>query len=133
MKQIGKVIEINNGMAKIEVDRVSACDMCENAAHCAEKCRKVYATADNLVNAELGDTVEIETETGRVLMNSVLIFFVPVVLAVAAYLLSNLFFEENVSVAITFFILVFSLCAFSFVLNKVSKNKVISKIVRILK
>ena len=133
MKQIGKVVEIKADTAKIEVDRVSACDMCENAAHCAEKCQKVYATASNSVNAEVGDTVEIETETGRVLLNSVLVFLLPVVLSIGAYLLSNLIFVESFSVAITFFTLVFSLCAFSFVLNKISKNKVISRIVRILR
>ncbi len=132
MKQIGKVVAINADTAKIEVDRVSACDMCENSAHCAEKCQKVYATASNIVGAGVGDTVEIETETGRVLLNSVLVFLFPVLLAIAAYFISDLFFVENVSVIITFFTLVFSLCAFSFVLNKASKKKVISKIVRIL-
>ena len=132
MKQIGKVVEINADMAKIEVDKVSACDMCENAAHCVEKCKKVYATASNTVNAEVGDTVEIETETGMVLLNSVLVFLVPVLLAIGAYFLSNLFFGENVSVVITFFTLVFSICAFCFVLNKISKKKVISRVVRIL-
>lgn len=132
MKQIGKVVETKGNIAKIEVDKISACDMCENAAHCAEKCKKVYATASNFVNAEVGDTVEIETETGRVLANSVLVFLFPVFLAIGAYFLTNLFLSENISVVITFFTLVFSLCAFSFILNKLSKKKVISKIVRVL-
>lgn len=132
MKQIGKVVETNGDVAKIEVDRVSACDMCENSAHCAEKCKKVYATASNSINAMIGDTVEIETETGRVLLNSVLVFLFPVLLAICAYFLSDLFLGENVSVIITFFTLVFSVCAFSFVLNRISKKKVISRIVRIL-
>lgn len=132
MKQIGKVVETNGDVAKIEVDRVSACDMCENSAHCAEKCKKVYATASNSINAMIGDTVEIETETGRVLLNSVLVFLFPVFLAIGAYFLSDLFLGENASVIITFFTLVFSICAFSFVLNRISKKKVISRIVRIL-
>lgn len=132
MKQIGSVVEIKGNIAKIEVDRKSACDMCENAANCVEKCKKVYATAQNLVNAEVGDTVEIETETHRILINSVIVFLFPIFFAIAAYFLSDLFFAENVSVLITFFVLVFSMFAFCFGLNKLSKKRVISKIVRVL-
>lgn len=132
MKQIGNVVETKGNIAIIEVDRKSACDMCENAANCVEKCKKVYATAQNLVNADVGDTVEIETETHRVLINSVIVFLFPIFFAIAAYFLSDLFFAENVSVLITFFVLVFSMFAFCFGLNKLSKKRVISKIVRVL-
>lgn len=132
MKQIGNVVETKGNIAIIEVDRKSACDMCENAANCVEKCKKVYATAQNLVNADVGDTVEIETETHRVLINSVIVFLFPIFLAIGSYFLSDLFFAENVSVVITFFVLVFSMFAFSLGLNKFSKKKVISKIVRVL-
>lgn len=132
MKQIGTVVEIKGDMAKIECSRQSACDMCENAEHCVEKCKKVYATALNVVGASVGDNVEIETETGKVLKNAFLVFMVPIFLAVAAYYFSDLWLGEGVSVIITMSVLVFSVVLFSFLLNKAAKKQPVSRVKRIL-
>ena len=132
MKQTGTVIEVKGNIARVECDKRSACDMCENAAHCVEKCKKVYATALNEAGAKPGDYVEIETETNRVLFNAVLVFILPIILAVAVYFAANAFLGEGVSVLLTFIVLVFSLIGFSFILNRASKGKTVSKIVKIL-
>ena len=65
MKQIGTVVETYGNIAKIECDRRSACDMCENSEGCTVKCQKAYTRALNPLNAQVGDTVEIEAEDGR--------------------------------------------------------------------
>lgn len=132
MKQTGTVIEVNGNTAKVECDKRSACDMCENAAHCVEKCKKVYATALNTLNAKEGDYVEIETETNRVLFNAFLVFILPIFLAVVTYFIARRFWGEGVSVVMTFIVLVFSLIMFSFILNRASKGKTVSRIVKIL-
>ena len=132
MKQTGIVVETNGNYARIEYTRQSACDMCENAAHCVEKCKKVFATASNDINAVVGDVVEIETETGKVLSNAFAVFMLPIFLAVAAYFGINAFFGEGVAVICTFAVLVFSMILIAFLLNRSAKKRVVSRIVRIL-
>ena len=132
MKQIGKVVECDGIVAKIECERKSACDMCENASHCNEKCKIVYATAFNYINASEGDMVEIETDTLNVLKNAFLVFILPIFTAILSYFAADRFFGEGVAVMFTFAVLVFSMILFSFLLNKSQKTKIVSKIVRIL-
>ena len=132
MKQIGTVVEINGDIARVECDRQSACDMCENAAGCAEKCKKVCATASNTVNATVGDRVEIETDTSKVLKNAFIVFLLPIVFAIASYFLAKALLGESLAIVVTFIVLVFSLLFLSFVLNKAEKKQAVSRIVRIL-
>ena len=132
MKQIGTVVETNGNTAKVECDRQSACDMCENAANCTEKCKKVYAVALNDVNASVGDMVEIETDTAGVLKNAFIIFILPILLAIASYFAAECFLGENAAVIVTFSVLVFSAFLFGFLLNKSAKGRIVSRVVKIL-
>lgn len=132
MRQRGIVVEIKGSMARVECDRRSACDMCENAAHCVEKCKKVYTEALNTVNASVGDTVEIETDTGKLLFNTFVLFMIPVFLGVASYFVFDSFFGEGLTAALTLAVLAGSLGFIAFLLNKRAKNKTVSRIVRIL-
>lgn len=132
MKQIGTVIEIDGEIAKIECDRQSACDMCENASGCKEKCKKVYATALNRANAKVGDIVEIETNTGKVLKSAIFVFLFPIIFAVIAYIVSNRFFGEGIAAVCTLAALVFSAMIFSFVLDRKAKRDIPSVVVKIL-
>lgn len=132
MKQYGTVIETDGDIAKVECERQSACDMCENSENCTEKCKKVYATALNCVGADVGDLVEIETDTKKVLYNAFLVFMVPIFVAVAAYFAVNALFGEGIAVISTLAVLVSSVCLFSFALNKSAKKQTVSRIVKIL-
>lgn len=132
MKKIGTVIEIMDDKARVECEKQSACDMCENAAHCVEKCQKVYATALNTVNASVGDIVEIETDTRNVLLNALVVFMLPIFISVAAYLIAEPVLGEGIAVIITLVALVSSMGLFSFLLNNSAKKKTVSKIVKIL-
>jgi len=133
MKQTGVVIEIIGNLAKVECDRQSACDMCENASVCTEKCKKVYATAENTVNAEIGDFVEIETESKRVLKNAFIVFFLPVILSFVAYFVTERFFGSTPATIVTLVVLTVSLVLFAFLLNGKEKKENASRIVRIIK
>ncbi|MBR5313957.1 MAG: SoxR reducing system RseC family protein [Clostridia bacterium] len=132
MKQTGTVVEINGNTAKVECSRQSACDMCENAENCAEKCKKVYATALNTVNAVVGDMVEIETDTTGVLAKSFAVFILPIFFAVAAFFGINAFFGEDFAVIGTFAVLVFSMVLIAYLLNRSAKRRVVSRVVKIL-
>lgn len=132
MKQKGIVVEINGKNAKVECDRASACDMCENSASCTEKCKNVYANAENSICAKIGDCVEIESDTSRVLKNAFFVFILPILLAVISYFCTHKFVGEVVAVIVTLAVLVFSLCLFSFLLNKSESKKNVSRIVKIL-
>ncbi len=132
MKQTGIVVEIMGNNAKVECDRQSACDMCENASVCSEKCKKVFATAQNTVNAQIGDFVEIETESKRVLKNAFIVFLLPVLLSFAAYFVAERFFGGTTAALATLVVLVASLILLSFLLNTKEKDKNASKIVRII-
>ncbi len=132
MKQTGVVVEITGKSARVECDRQSACDMCENASVCTEKCKKVYATAENTVDAEIGDLVEIETESSLVLKNAFIVFFLPVILSFIAYFAAERFFGSAVAVILTLVALIASLVLFAFLQNRNEKNRNASKIVRII-
>ncbi len=132
MKQTGVVVEIIGNNAKVECDRQSACDMCENASVCGEKCKKVYATAQNTVNAQIGDFVEIETESKQVLKNAFIVFLIPVLLSFVAYFVAERFFGGTIATLATLVVLIASLILLSFLLNIREKNKNVSKIVRII-
>lgn len=132
MKQTGVVVEKTGNIARIECDRQSACDMCENASVCTEKCKKVYATAVNAVNADIGDLVEIETESSLVLKNAFIVFFLPVILSVVAFFAIERLFGSTVAVIATLVVLVVSLVLFAFLQNGNEKNRNASRIVRII-
>ena len=96
MKQIGTVIETKNNIALVEVIRMSACEGChKNAEGCAvcsvvggKKAHKLYAK--NEVNAKTGDRVELSASSSKMLFYAFAVFVLPVVSAIALYLLSSL-------------------------------------------
>lgn len=132
MKKQGTVIEIKNGCATVECERESACAMCENAASCAEKCEKVLITLPNSAGAVVGDCVEIEAKNGYVLGNAFAVFFVPVLIAIAVYFISDRFFYVTVSSVLTLISLVLSAIIIAVAADKKAKKRNTNRIVRIL-
>ncbi len=84
MEQIGTVKSVIGSMAEVKVHRVSACG--ENCAHCKGGCTPtdIVAKAENRVSANVGDTVKIESDTGKVILAAVLLYIVPLVAAIVA-------------------------------------------------
>jgi len=131
MKQMGKVIEVlQDNMIKIECDRQSACSACDNAASCTEKCKKVYATAQNTVGAVIGDLVEIEADTAVFIKNAIAVFIFPIIIAVLSYFVFDMIFGEGITVLFTLSFLVMSAVITASVLNKRAEKNVLNKTVR---
>lgn len=82
MESVGTVVKTKENEAVVLVNRVSACG--ENCAHCKGGCTptKAYAKAENMVLAEIGDTVKIETETSKVIKAAVILYFIPLILSI---------------------------------------------------
>ena len=86
MEQIGVVVNINDSMAKVQFKRASACG--ENCGMCGG-CEKLnsFVDAKNVVGAEAGDTVKLETNTAYVLLGAFFVYIVPIIIAIATYYL----------------------------------------------
>lgn len=73
-------------MATVSVLRKEACAHCAGRVVCGTA-KTVSVAAKNPVDAQIGDTVTIETPTENVLGYAALVFLAPVILAVALYLI----------------------------------------------
>lgn len=95
MRQSAQVIQITpNGYAQVKVRRASACASAHNCGscdHCSmmENAPEIIVNAVNSCNAQVGDTVMVESETGKVLGAAALLYLLPVILFFAGYVLGN--------------------------------------------
>lgn len=137
-----KVIDIDNNVAVVEVERKSACDGCHKN-ETGEGCsicsltggnRKFSARAINEVGARVGDTVEIASASSRVLFYSLLVFILPVVVGIALYFTAEALFHTelyNYLALVLGFVL--SLAAVWLYSKKVSDKRCDIEIVRVLR
>jgi len=97
MNTTAYVKEIKGKYAIVETERRSACDGChknENGEGCA-MCRifggntKISTKAKNSAGAKIGDKVEIASSSGRMLGYALIVFILPIVLAIAGYFIAN--------------------------------------------
>lgn len=86
MVQTATVCVTKEHTAIVEVCRQSACAGC-HAGGCLGCGKAVRAEAENAVGAQVGDRVELEATTSRVLLHAVLVFLMPLFVAVCFYLL----------------------------------------------
>lgn len=107
MKALATVVAVNGEQATVETVRLSACEGCHKKAE-GEGCsvcsllggeQKMQAEAKNACHAEVGDTVQIESETKRLLLYAVLLFLVPVFLCFVCYgIVWQIFGRETISI-----------------------------------
>ncbi len=90
------------GMAEIEVTRRSACGHdCAKCGGCGGlETQTLYVTARNKAEANVGDRVLIEGETGQVLGLAVLVYLLPIVLFFVGYVLGSALFGGGAAGAI---------------------------------
>lgn len=97
------VTAIDGKYAVVENERKSACEGCHknvdgNACSICSLAggnRKISMKVYNMINAEVGDRVEVETESRRVLWYAALIFILPIVSALAGYYIGNAVSDEG--------------------------------------
>ncbi len=91
MEQIGIVKELRGNMAVVSVNRVSACG--ENCAQCKGGCTPSAAItrAENAAGASVGDTVKVESDTGKVIFAAFMLYIVPLLFAILAAIVVSCF------------------------------------------
>lgn len=100
------VVETEGKIAIIEVSRSSMCEGCHKmsgdggcAGHCeisglvAGNGKTLRTRALNTVGAAVGDKVQVETDSGRVIGYAALVFILPIVVCALFYYLGNLLFQ----------------------------------------
>jgi len=120
MRQKAVVLEVNGREAVIEVSRATMCDGCEKHGGCEGHCEitglvanggKMKTRAENSFGAKVGDTVEVETESGRVLGYAALVFLLPILVCGAFYFVAERLVSEGlyaVLAAVGGFVLTFA-------------------------
>lgn len=97
MRQTAQVLQLTpNGYAQVKVRRASACASAHNCGscdHCSmmENAPEIVVDAENSCGAQVGDTVIVESSTGKILGAATLLYLVPVLLFFLGYFLGNSF------------------------------------------
>lgn len=102
MRVRAKVIAVEGRYATVLCDRKSACEGCHKLADGGEcsvcslmgSGRSMETCAYNAANAVVGDTVELETASSRVLGYAAMVFLLPVIMVILGYLLSGLWTDD---------------------------------------
>lgn len=91
MEQKAQVVRrIDDRTAMVTVTRKSACSGdCHTCHGCPHPDETVVVRADNLIGAEAGDWVIVESATGRVLLLAMLLYIMPLILFFAGYFVSG--------------------------------------------
>lgn len=95
MEQVGRIISTDGEMATLEVKRVGGCGT--NCAACNVACNESaeLMTIPNIVHGEVGDFIEIASDSGAVKNYYLLVYGVPLVLFIASLVLGHFIFNEN--------------------------------------
>ncbi len=98
------VVKTDGKFATVETERKSACEGCHKAEEggCSVCSlmggdRKIATKALNAVGAKVGDVVTIESKTSRMLWYGLLVFILPIVIALLSWGISSQF-TANVAV-----------------------------------
>ena len=94
MVQTGTVVDITDkGMLIVSVSRCSDCEGCHTCTGCkgmvGDADSSVLVSAYNKCHAGIGDRVELETSSARVLLYAFLVFLFPFLPAAAGYLIAD--------------------------------------------
>ncbi len=96
MEQKGKVVSVEKDIATVELMRESACSSCHHKDSCGAgvmagcaKSESITIKANNLCNAEVGDSVILSSDSARTLGVAFCVFVLPLILTFAAYLICS--------------------------------------------
>ena len=101
MTQQGTVCKLEGDTALVRVIRSSACEGCHKGAEGCSACsllggkKEQTVKAKNTAGAVVGDRVQLEAKTGRMLGYAFLVFVFPIVLALICRVVVSLFCEES--------------------------------------
>ena len=141
MRTTAKVISTDGQTAVVQCDRKSACDGCHRNADGSDcsictlmgGTRSLQSQAYNACHAQVGDVVEIETASSRVLAYAAIVFLLPIVMAAVGYLLSGIWLQgQPLRLLCAGFALVFTFVCIRIYSELVLKKKPDITIVRVV-
>jgi len=128
MEQKGIVTQIIDDIAVVIVQRKSACgDNCAQCSGC--ETTNIQVTVKNPLNAEVGNTVQIESDSTKILIAAFLLYILPLIIIIFPLILA-------VNIWIKIIVLVSLILVDIFIIKKYEstfKNILGSKITRIFK
>ncbi|MEE0970677.1 MAG: SoxR reducing system RseC family protein [Clostridia bacterium] len=101
MKVKATVKDINYKYAIVESRRYSACEGCHKSNDGCSVCsllgsdKVISVKVKNTLNANIGDEVEIESDTKTVVFYAFIVFFLPIVMMIAIYFISSLYTKSE--------------------------------------
>ncbi|HHI88216.1 MAG TPA: hypothetical protein ENK03_04750 [Candidatus Cloacimonetes bacterium] len=101
---VGRVVDIQNGLAVVEYSRSDACNTCKLKAFCFQKGGDVNKlTMKNNLNVKKGDMIQFEISPQMRMLSSFLVFILPVVFMIGSYFLcrSAIGLSENISIVVS--------------------------------
>lgn len=86
MQQIATVLRtLPDRSAQIVILRDSACGSCEGCSGCGAARQRLIVTAENSIDANVGDRVQVQTATKTVLGMALAVYLLPIVLFFVGY------------------------------------------------
>lgn len=98
MEMMGKVVSVNDGIAKLEVRRNGGCG--GGCSSCASSCSDASIEIIDVINtlqAEAGDIVEIKADSSRVLKYMMILYGIPLLFLLIGSIGGYLYFGNTVS------------------------------------
>lgn len=127
MNKIGVITEIGNGDAVVMVGSAKTCGNCgcgtltrKNGEICDDH---RYIKVKNTIDAKVGDPVNIEFKTSKMLQTSAMLYLLPLVMLVAGIFTGNYIQGNNPNDLISFGAGVLLLAVSFLILNTIDKNK----------
>jgi len=103
INEIGEVIELHGRKARVKILRGDGCESCEMHDSCLLKSRKeLTMSVQNSVDADVGDTVEIEIGGMEYLGGVAVVFILPTIFLLLFYFIGNHLFSEAFGVLFAF-------------------------------
>lgn len=133
MKQEARIISlIDDNKAKVVVVRGTACGSnCSNCESCIYQ-NEIMVEANNIIKANAGDIVLIETKSSIVFRAAAIVYIFPIVMLLIGFVFSNIIlnFTEGLSILVSFLFLCVSLIIIVF--SQKRKTNVEYDIVKVL-
>ncbi|MEW6409143.1 MAG: SoxR reducing system RseC family protein [Nitrospirota bacterium] len=95
VEEIGIVLSTSGNMAKVEIQKTSACDACPTAKVCHPAGGGMIMEVSNPVGAVVGDKVNVGIEAQIYLKASFIVYAIPVILLIAGAIFGKNWAEET--------------------------------------
>lgn len=120
MTKNGIVEDINSGIAKVKILRVSACgENCVECGACDKKSNTVIAK--NTLNAKVNDKVIVNMSDKLVLGAAFLVYIIPLIFLIIGYLIGHII-SENTGILLGFTFMVIAFLIIIYIDKKFNKR-----------